>query len=48
MDLDALGIRLGRMILARLGGDTSVMQEFVRGEMVLRQSDSPMRPKGLA
>jgi LacI family transcriptional regulator len=47
LDLDAMGIRLGRMILARLGGDTSTPQEFVRGEMVLRESDSPMRPKGL-
>lgn len=48
LDLDAMGIRLGRMILGRLGGDPAVTQEFVRGEMVLRESDSPMRPKGLA
>ena len=37
-----------RMVLTRLGGDPTVTQEFVRGEMVLRQSDCPMRPKGLA
>jgi LacI family transcriptional regulator len=48
LDQEALGIRLGRMILARLGGDTSCPQEFVRGELVLRESDSPLRPKALA
>jgi hypothetical protein len=36
------------MILARLGGDQARPQELVRGELTLRESDSPMRPKGLA
>jgi LacI family transcriptional regulator len=48
LDQEALGIRLGRMILARLGGDTTLAQDFVRGELVLRESDSPMRPRGVA
>lgn len=46
LDLDAMGIRLGRMILARLGGETAITQEFVRGELVPRESDSPMPPQG--
>jgi LacI family transcriptional regulator len=46
LDLDAMGIRLGRMILARLGGETANTQEFVRGELVPRESDSPMPQKG--
>jgi LacI family transcriptional regulator len=43
-DLDAMGIRLGRMLLARLGGDASVPQEFVEGRLVIRESDCPLRP----
>jgi LacI family transcriptional regulator len=48
LDLEGMGIRLGRMVLARLGGDTSAMQEFVQGELVLRESDSPLRPRSLS
>lgn len=48
LDLDAMGIRLGRMILARLGGDITPRHEFMRGELVPRESDSPMRLKGLS
>lgn len=45
LDLEGMGIRLGRMILARLGGDATVTQAFVQGELVLRESDSPLRPR---
>lgn len=41
LDLEALGIKLGRMMVARLGGDTSVRQELVAAPMVIRQSDCP-------
>ena len=41
LDLEALGIRLGRMVLARLQGDMSVMQELVAAPMVVRHSDCP-------
>ena len=40
-DLEALGIKLGRMVLARLGGDTRARQEFVESKLVLRDSDCP-------
>lgn len=41
LDLEALGIRLGQMIVARLGGDTSVRQELIPAPMIIRQSDCP-------
>ena len=41
MDLGALGIRIGRMVQARLQGDTSPQQELIEAPMVLRQSDCP-------
>ncbi len=41
LDLEALGIRLGQMIVARLGGDLSVRQELIPAPMVIRQSDCP-------
>lgn len=41
LDLEALGIKLGQMMVARLGGDTSVRQELVPAPMVIRQSDCP-------
>jgi LacI family transcriptional regulator len=40
-DLEALGIRLGQMVLARLGGDATVRQELVPAQMVIRLSDCP-------
>lgn len=41
LDLEALGIRLGQMVVARLGGDTTVRQELMAAPMVIRQSDCP-------
>lgn len=41
LDLEALGIKLGRMMVARLGGDTTLRQELVPAPMVIRQSDCP-------
>lgn len=41
LDLEALGIKLGQMIVARLGGDLSVRQELIPAPMVIRQSDCP-------
>jgi LacI family transcriptional regulator len=42
-DLDALGIRLGRMVLARLSGETEPQQQFVESRLVLRESDPPAK-----
>lgn len=41
MDLEALGIRLGQMVLTRLGGDAAVRQELVPAQMIIRHSDCP-------
>lgn len=41
IDLGALGIRLGRMVLAKLNGETEPMQELITAPMVVRQSDCP-------
>jgi len=41
MDLGALGIRIGRMVQARLQGDTAAQQDLIEAPMVLRQSDCP-------
>ncbi len=40
-DLEATGIRLGRIVLGRLGGDTMVSQEIVLSRLVIRESDCP-------
>ena len=41
LDLESVGIRLGRMILAKLNGDKEPRQELVPAQMVIRQSDCP-------
>ncbi len=41
LDLEALGIKLGQMMVARLGGDTTVRQELIEAPMIIRQSDCP-------
>ena len=41
LDLGALGIKLGQMMVARLGGDTSLRQELIPAPMIIRQSDCP-------
>ncbi len=41
LDLEALGIKLGQMMVARLGGDTSLRQELIPAPMIIRQSDCP-------
>lgn len=41
LDLEALGIKLGQMIVARLGGDTTLRQELIPAPMIIRQSDCP-------
>ena len=40
-DLGAIGLRLGRMILARLGGDTTIVQDVIDTFLVIRESDCP-------
>jgi LacI family transcriptional regulator len=42
-DLEAMGIRLGRMVLARLAGDTTPQQDFIESRLVLRDSDCPAK-----
>ena len=41
LDLEALGIKLGQLVVARLGGDMTVRQELIPAPMVIRQSDCP-------
>lgn len=41
LDLEALGIKLGQLVVARLGGDMNVRQELIPAPMVIRQSDCP-------
>jgi LacI family transcriptional regulator len=41
LDLEALGIKLGQLMVARLGGDMTVRQELIPAPMVIRQSDCP-------
>jgi LacI family transcriptional regulator len=43
VDLEAMGQRLGQMVLARLAGETGPLQEVVKTRLVLRQSDGPAR-----
>ena len=40
-DLDAIGMRMARMMLAKLGGTTEPLQEFVDSRLVVRESDMP-------
>jgi LacI family transcriptional regulator len=40
-DLGAIGLRLGRMMLARLGGDTTIVQDIIDTFLVIRESDCP-------
>lgn len=40
-DLGAIGLRLGRMMLARLGGDATVVQDIIDTFLVIRESDCP-------
>lgn len=40
-DLGSVGLRLGRMVLARLGGDPTLMQDVLDTQLVLRESDCP-------
>lgn len=41
LDLEAVGLRLGRMVIAKLNGETTQMQELVPAPMIVRQSDCP-------
>jgi len=41
LDLEAMGIKLGQMVVSRLGGDATVQQELVPAPMIIRQSDCP-------
>ncbi len=38
-NLDAIGTRMGRMILARLSGSTDRLQQVVESKLILRDSD---------
>ena len=38
-DLDAMGMRLSRMVLAQLGEDGTVEQEVVQSRLIIRESD---------
>ncbi len=40
-DLDALGMRLGRMIVAKLSGDAGPHQQLIEAELILRGTDLP-------
>lgn len=40
-NLDAIGMRMGRMILARLGGGSDRLQQIVDSKLLLRESDVP-------
>jgi LacI family transcriptional regulator len=44
LDLEAVGIRLGQMVTARLGGDMTLRQELLPAQMIIRHSDSPGTP----
>jgi LacI family transcriptional regulator len=43
LNLEAMGLRLGRMVLARLAGERGPLQEIVETRLVIRQSDGPAR-----
>ena len=40
-DLGGIGLRLGRIILARLNGNTAPVQELIETQLVVRESDCP-------
>ncbi|MYA87901.1 MAG: LacI family transcriptional regulator [Boseongicola sp. SB0662_bin_57] len=40
-DLDALGMRLGRMMVAKLNGDAGPHQQLIDAELILRGTDLP-------
>ena len=40
-DLDALGMRLGRMMVAKLNGDAGPHRELIDAQMILRGTDQP-------
>ncbi len=44
MDLGAMGIRIGRMVQARLQGQLAPQQDLIEAPIVLRQSDCPRGP----
>lgn len=43
-NLDAIGTRMGRMILARLGGSTERLQQIVDSHLLIRESDMVAGP----
>ncbi len=43
-DLGSIGMRLGRMMLARLGGDQTIVQDILDTFLVIRESDCPGGP----
>ncbi len=45
-DLEAIGMRLGRIVLNRLGGDLTPVQDLVQSRLVIRESDCPGGPGG--
>ena len=44
-DLDSLGMRLGRSILAKLSGESAPLQNLMHAEIVIRGSDMPLFAK---
>lgn len=38
-DLSAMGLRLGRLVLARLGGDPTIYHEIIKPKLIVRESD---------
>ncbi len=44
VDLGAMGIRIGRMVQARLDGHLAPQQDLIEAPIVLRQSDCPRGP----
>ncbi|ROU02575.1 LacI family DNA-binding transcriptional regulator [Histidinibacterium lentulum] len=40
-DLDAVGMRMARMVLAKLGGATEPLQDLVEARLIPRESDGP-------
>jgi LacI family transcriptional regulator len=43
VNLEAMGLRLGRMVLSRLAGEVGPLQELVPSRLVIRASDGPLR-----
>lgn len=40
-NLDALGMRMGRMVLSRLGGSSTRLQDLVEAQLIVRETDMP-------